>query len=912
MELVSLSLRNWRNIPRLTLDQLDRPLVVLHGPNRTGKSGIFTAIRAALFDDAASSSKDVKAYTTWGSEAAPEVILGFRHAGDEFRVHKRFTRGKEGISRLERRTTTGWTKLADGKQVVSEVPRLLGIDKPEDSLLKLLWLPQGTTTLPTELGAGLRRQFETVLGSLLTDRDHRILEAARARVDDWFTSRGEPKVRTELATVRQELEECEREWQDLNQKRSQTELARVRYRDLDARAAEAHRELAKSRRELDEKKAAFSAQQTRRAAHAQATTQLDLARRHAAAAREAVEQWQATAERHREANQAAETAQTEWQALQETLRQSATTLESLEAHSRKVAERERSSRANLSALSERQRLQELVRHRDRLVAEVEELRESRQDLEQREAEQAALLAPSDSDWTTLEALRRELDLAQLQREAGSAQLSFRAATGITVQFDVDGRPPESRELAAGAEWDTTVATTATVTLPGVGEIRFRQGDPQAHNETRRKEERLRDRLRSLLTPLGLAPDQRDLWDELAQRRGRKAILAARIDQLRKSLARDKGTAASRDPAAELARIEAQLTRLAPPAVDAQAATNAAREPDDLTEAIIRAERTVHSCEQELTLADEAVRAARDEVGTLRSRAREGELLAAQMRATLKAIDEELSRLGTTGDLQAAVVAHDEAVQRAEVQELARRLSSEEERLESDIRELEIAIERQGDRLRQAEGELRNLEGEFRSKLGLHDDLTRVESKKAELSARLLRLEREGLARKLLHARLDDARQTQVGDVTRAISERTLGWAEQLGLGEFRSLAFDAGYLPSGLTRRDVETQIPLTTTAESFGTVEQMALLVRLAAGSALARESRQVAVLDDPLAYADVVKHRRMLDIFSQVVRGTADGSAGLQLIVLTCHPERFDRLPSDVPVIDLADSLRRSLAEA
>ena len=40
MELVSLSLRNWRNIPRLVLDQLDRPLIVLAGPNRTGKTGV--------------------------------------------------------------------------------------------------------------------------------------------------------------------------------------------------------------------------------------------------------------------------------------------------------------------------------------------------------------------------------------------------------------------------------------------------------------------------------------------------------------------------------------------------------------------------------------------------------------------------------------------------------------------------------------------------------------------------------------------------------------------------------------------------------------------------------------------------------------------------------------------------------
>jgi DNA repair exonuclease SbcCD ATPase subunit len=915
MELVSLSLRHWRNIPRLSLDQLDRPLVVLAGPNRTGKTGIYSAIRAALFDDATSSSKEIKAYTAWGSEAAPEVILGFRHAGDEYRVHKRFTRGKESISRLERRTSAGWSKVADGKQLTTEVTRLLGIDKPDDSLLKLLWLPQGTTTLPTDLGSGLRRQFETVLGSLLTERDHRILESARSRVEEWFTSKGEPKVRTELATVQEELQQCERELADLLRQRDDTDHARNRYRDLAGRAAEAHRDLARSRRELAEKKSAFTTLQSRRAVHAQAAADLAKATQQESAARQSLADWQAEATRRDQAEQAARAARATCESTQATLREELTEFNTLETAAREASEKERATRTRLAALREQQRLQQLRLLRDQLRSEVESKREAQAQLDGYKADQAAILAPSDADWAALETTRRELAAIETKLASRSAQVTFKAASATSLRIELDERPAEERAFAAGEEWVAAVGSLATLSFPGIGELQIRQVDPQVHADLLRKKSALKEQQQTLLAPLGLSPDDAGLWDELTLRRERRTILTARIEQIGKTLPRetsprDKG-AASRDPAVELARIEAQLARSGQTESAPLEVASSDTEPGDLTDAIASAEQSVAESEEQLRIAHESLDRHRRQIETLRARANEQELLATQTQATLTAVLESLSRMGEESSLLDAVRAAVESVRQAEVKEVATRLTSDEERLEQDIREIEAAIERQTDRLRQAEGEQRSLEGEFRSRLGLHDELTRVESRKSELSSRLLRLEREGRARKLLHARLDDARRTQVGDVTRAISERTLAWADQLGLSEFHALDFDGGYLPSGLTRRDLDTPVALNDKSESFGTVEQLALLVRLAAGAALAHDTRQVAVLDDPLAHADSVKHRRMLEIFSQLVRSSPDRSSGLQLIVLTCHPERYDRLPQDVPVIHLADELRRSIAE-
>ena len=87
-------------------------------------------------------------------------------------------------------------------------------------------------------------------------------------------------------------------------------------------------------------------------------------------------------------------------------------------------------------------------------------------------------------------------------------------------------------------------------------------------------------------------------------------------------------------------------------------------------------------------------------------------------------------------------------------------------------------------------------------------------------------------------------------------------------------------------------------------------LLIRLAVGGLLAQKEPAVALLDDPLAHADPGKHRRMLDILTRAARGdpTGPNPAGpLQLLILTCHEERFAELEG-AQRFDLTRLIRRS----
>lgn len=72
----------------------------------------------------------------------------------------------------------------------------------------------------------------------------------------------------------------------------------------------------------------------------------------------------------------------------------------------------------------------------------------------------------------------------------------------------------------------------------------------------------------------------------------------------------------------------------------------------------------------------------------------------------------------------------------------------------------------------------------------------------------------------------------------------------------------------------------------SGGTREQLAVIVRVALAQVLARDGRALPlILDDIMGWTDDGRFDRMMSILKKA-------SAGLQIIVLTCHPERFLRL--------------------
>src|SRR5690606_29977588 len=96
----------------------------------------------------------------------------------------------------------------------------------------------------------------------------------------------------------------------------------------------------------------------------------------------------------------------------------------------------------------------------------------------------------------------------------------------------------------------------------------------------------------------------------------------------------------------------------------------------------------------------------------------------------------------------------------------------------------------------------------------------------------------------------------------------------------RDVQFDAELMPASISEREARGISP---EALSTGAQEQMHILTRLALARYLAQtEGRMLFVLDDMPVHTDPLRHQRFLNILEEAAED-------LQIIILTCHGERF-----------------------
>src|SRR3979411_2746530 len=101
-------IESWACIKKLTVTGLPPTgVIVLHGPNRTGKSSLVRALRACLMDYPATSTALKTCYPR-GSGEKPTVSGAFSARGTTYRIKKCFGSNK---SELATRTSTGAWKV---------------------------------------------------------------------------------------------------------------------------------------------------------------------------------------------------------------------------------------------------------------------------------------------------------------------------------------------------------------------------------------------------------------------------------------------------------------------------------------------------------------------------------------------------------------------------------------------------------------------------------------------------------------------------------------------------------------------------------------------------------------------------------------------------------------------------------
>lgn len=455
------------------------------------------------------------------------------------------------------------------------------------------------------------------------------------------------------------------------------------------------------------------------------------------------------------------------------------------------------------------------------------------------AKLAALRAPSAPTIAELRRLHQQLQVKQAALETASLRVTLQAERALTVEFDGG-----SRTLAEGEVWEQASPQSVTLRLAGIGRFTAASANAQAA-ELASVVAELRQRMDAQLNGETLATlearaDQREQWQrELENKEAEARPLLARGAEWDELAARRAEWAA------------------APPDLDA-----------------IR----------------RAWKACRDALEAMRGQFNLAALSAAEAAATTTL----QNRLAQQAQVAARLAQHaaGEPLPELEAQrqeaELAwsaarTRLQTLQSERRSDLAQMEDALERlQGMRnadqqaAARYEGELAAVQAQ-----NLYSRLAETEEALAECTANLERERRRAAALQLLQETLGESQRALSASLPEQIAEVATAHWRRIAGATAPAIRIDDTWTPAGLHVPDATA----TLDELSGGEAEQVAFATRLALATQLAQSGRQLAVFDDAFLATDPHRAGRILELLSEA-------SETLQIILLTCHPERYANL--------------------
>ena len=869
MRIHNLVIDNVRGVEHLALtDVPDTGVILIHGDNEAGKSTILDALDAVLTAKHTSTAANIRALNPIGRDETPSVELGATVGPYTFTVHKSFAKGAKGKTEL--RITAPKREELTGEQAHNRLREILE-EHVDEQLFGALFMRQGSFSDVIE-AAGIP-SFTRALEQTGTDagadtlEDSGLMQKVQKEYEKFFS----PKSGAE----KQNLKEADAAVATAEEAVRESTARKAAYDDgVDEYARSEHEmrtiaaELPDAEKELAQRKAEAAAarevagklaeaqEKAKRATtdHQRAKTDLDLRA--------------ALAERAEKA--AAELAELE--VLVEPAREKA------EAEAERVAEKKAAHASAREALiaartitTEQERARELALAYER-IGEVEE---QVGELDRVDKEIAAVLAATptrpvtDDDVRAIENASQNVALQRRLREAAAARMELTASKPTTITVDGDefevGGSSQSLALHDGAQLTIGDVTLTYRAAPGTTDASHAVEDAEAE-------------LTSVLHTAGcesleearkLRDVHRDLAATLTTHRARRAdILRGReADELRQELTRLRelaGVPAHESEAGDVAILSVE---------EADAALDAARTAEkDASEAahVLEVELAQLAAQPDAAkLADIEARvdnhtssrdAANADLITAREKISDADLAVAAEEAALA----EKQALAEVEELTSQV----EAVDPEQVESLR---EGTENRVANLTRRYDAARDRKlelGFRVTSAEGEAEILD---KAKAALEAARVRRD-----------RLRRQATAVKLLHGTLVEHR-----DAARAKYAEPFAQALQ----RYASRVFGPG------TEFTLDESLQVTartldgTTVDvgqlSGGAKEQMALLTRFAIADMVAGNDAGAmpVVVDDALGATDPTRLELMNALFTQV-------GARSQVFVLTCFPQRFDRV--------------------
>jgi energy-coupling factor transporter ATP-binding protein EcfA2 len=859
MRLLHLEVWNWRGLDHAALLELAPDLNLVVGPNESGKSRLFEALRYALFERYKGDSEEKKRLRSWDGSESPRVVVEFEAEGKRWRVEKRFLKGATATLQ-----GAGATWIDDDAE--RELRRIWGtreIKGRKDldqfmGLWPLLWVEQGKASQAPNpaLNEDSRTRLRDALSVEVNEvaagpRGQRLRARAKAERDLYFTERtgketGDlERAREKKADMQASLEKA-RTLRDAGRAASD-ELARVEslLREAEPKIALQRGLTAEARQKVAEGK--------RRAAS------VDRLGLEVAALRARVDTLERQRAEHdaweRDLSELAQKDAEQAAALASLEERRADVAARLEVLGRRVEEAERAeqaARATHVRATARARLVEVQSRAERTLAALEDAR-GRREQERRLAEELASLRIGAKEMKELRRARDEHVRASAALEASSARVRIRALADLVV----DGTP-----LEKGGERRRDLDEPSSIVIAGVAEIHISPAGTELHR-LRDRERDAREALEVLLTVLGASSFA--LAEESHHRRIQVETEKA---QLASSARGGPGESVEAlEDALRTARAE--LTAFGPDDLEVSSPVAVAEE--DLA---ARVEAT-----RDARLTRDALDRQRVELGHEASMNRQ---LAVEREARTAAMVAKRAAWPKKEDLAASLA---EATKAWAAGDALFRDAERETRLDASS---EVDLERHERALLQLQSQLREAQDkrialattvEHMGAEGIHEELQRLEAEVESAARDLKRVERRAIAARTLFDALVLAEREVQERLIAPVREKVAPYLAGLLPGV--QLSLDDDWHVKGLEGATHEE----TFESLSFGAQEQVSLVVRLALAEVLGQRESLPVVLDDCLVNTDRERQEDMLRILFQA-------SKKQQIVLFSCHDSSFERL--------------------
>ena len=869
MRIHNLVIDNVRGVEHLALtDVPDTGVILIHGDNEAGKSTILDALDAVLTAKHTSTAANIRALNPIGRDETPSVELGATVGPYTFTVHKSFAKGAKGKTELK--IIAPKREELTGEQAHNRLREILE-EHVDEQLFDALFMRQGSFTDVIE-AAGIP-SFTRVLEQTGTDAgadtldDSGLMQKVQKEYEKFFS----PKSGAE----KQNLKEADAAVGAAEEAVRESTARKAAYEDdVDVYARSEHEmrmiaaELPDAEKELEQREAEAAAAREVAGKLTEAQEKAKRATSDHQRAKTDLEHRAALAERAEKA--AVELVELE--ALVEPARNKA------EAESARIAEKKTAhtrAREVLAAArtttAEREHARELALAAQRIGEVEEQVRE----LDRVEKEIADVLAATparpvtDDDVRAIESASQNVALQQRLLDATAARIDLTAAKTTTITVNGDevevGDRAQSLALQDGVQLSIGDVTLTYRAAPGTTDTSHAVEDAEAELartlhaagcDTLEDARQLRD-------------THRDLAATLTTHRARRAsILRGReADELRQELTRLRELAG-------MSSDEPESNGVAILSVEeADAALEAARTEEK------EASETAHVLEVEL--AQLAAQPYAAKLADIEARVANHTANRDVAQAELDAAREKISDSDLATSAEEAAGVEKQAL--AEAEELTSQVATvdpeQAESLRAGAANRVANLTRRYDAARD-----RKLELGFRvtSAEGEAEILDKAEAALEAARVRRDRLRRQASAAKLLHRTLVDHRDAARAKYAAPFAQALQRYASRV-FGPSTEFTLDESLQ---VTARTLDgTTVDLNQL--SGGAKEQMALLTRFAIADMVAGNDvgAMPVVVDDALGATDPARLELMNALFTQVGERS-------QVIVLTCFPQRFDRV--------------------